>query len=78
MSLKWKRESAKEAVTSGEAIWSLVDDAPGYYDDAIEGLQAKTEKLARIVAALVDTLPVDAQRKILEKVDNYEFKEVKP
>lgn len=77
MKIEWKRNSNEEAVTTGEAIWGLVDDAPDYYDDAIESLQAKVEKLIRIVAALIDILPVDAQREILEKVGGYGFEEVK-
>ena len=78
MSLKWKRKSNEEAVTTGEVIDSLVDAAPDYYDDTVESLQAKVLKLTCIVAALVNTLPAAAQREVLEKVGNYEFKEVKP
>lgn len=78
MSLKWKRNSNEEAITTGEVVNSLVEGAPDYYDDAFESLRAETRKLTCIVVALIDTLPADAQREVLEKIGNYEFKEVKP
>ena len=78
MSLKWRRNSNEDAVTTGEVVSSLVEGAPDYYDDAFESLRAEVGKLTCIVAALIDTLPAGAQREVLEKVGNYEFKEVKP
>lgn len=78
MSLKWERNPNEGAVTTGEVVKSLVDGAPDYYDGAVESLQAEVTKLTCVVAALIDTLPAGAQREVLEKIGNYEFKEVKP
>lgn len=77
MSLKWERNPNEGAVTTGEVVKCLVDDAPDYYDDAVESLQAEVRKLTCVVAAVIDTLPASAQRAVLEKVGNFVFTEVK-
>lgn len=82
MTLKWKKihsnSSSKQAFhTSGQVAAYLVDDAPDYHAGAVESLQEQNRKLTELLAAVVDALPDEAQRRVLNMVGNYAFEETK-
>ncbi len=73
MSLKWnvKSKHDNEGVrTSGEVVEWLVEHAGDGMEDPV---QAKFEKLAAVLGAVLNALPEHSQRAVIEQVDDFRF-----
>lgn len=73
MSLKWnvKSKHRNEGVrTSGEVVEWLVEHAGDGMEDP---MQAKLEKLASVLGAVLNTLPENSQRAVIAQVDVFQF-----
>lgn len=60
--------SLEKAVTTSDAVMGIVANAPDYYDGEAESQARKLAMLTRIVAAVVESLPEDAQLEVLNTV----------
>ena len=73
MSLKWNVKSKhhdEPARTSGEVVEWLVEHAGDGMEDPV---QAKFEKLAAVLGAVLNALPEHSQRTVIEQVDDFGF-----
>lgn len=81
MTLKWKQypdRPDEHSISSGEVAAARINDAPGYYDGAVEALEAKQAKIIEAISAIVDVLPQHHQRQVLDKLGNFAYTEVTP
>lgn len=64
------QRDGKPPHSAGDALTVEVDDAPDYYAGELEAMRARVRKLTELLAAVLDTLPPEAQAKVLERAGN--------
>lgn len=81
MTLKWKQYPDcpdEPSISSGDVAAARIDGAPDYYDGAVESPEAKQAKIIEVISAIVDALPPQQQRQVLDKLGKYAYTEVQP
>lgn len=64
--MKFQRDG-RQVQSAGNALTVEVDGAPDYYAGEIECMRARIRKLTELLAAVLDTLPAEAQAQVLER-----------
>lgn len=64
------QRDGKRPRPAGDALSAEVEDAPDYYAGDLESLRARVRKLTELLAAVLDTLPPEAQAQVLERAGN--------
>lgn len=76
--MKWTYKNfagAQSIIGPEEAVRLIVDNAPDYHAGTVESLAARHDKLMQIVGTMLEFMPENVQRAIVEEHGHY-MKEV--